>query len=102
MAFRWRVDDGLLIDVVDPLSPYQLKKIKFKMSQIWTSSDQNVLDPRMSVTPLSALLMLNICCKCLQPDDLYNISSLIIIPEKKKEEATNPFYSNRLSLMCME
>ena len=36
---------------------------------------------------------------CLLGDDLYNISSLIL-PEKKKEEATNPFYSDRLSLMC--
>ena len=31
-----------------------------------------------------------VCCKCLLGDDLYNISSLIL-PDKKKEEATTLF-----------
>ena len=45
----------------------------------------------------SIFIMPNICCKCFLADDLYNISNLIL-PDKKKEEATKPFYSDRLSL----
>ena len=41
MAFRWWVDDGRLIVVLDPLSSHQLKKQrKTKNSQIWTPSDK--------------------------------------------------------------
>ena len=38
----------------------------------------------------SIMLHVNICCKYLLADDLYIIPSLIL-PYKKKEEATNPF-----------
>ena len=38
---------------------------------------------------------MHVCCKCLLTDGLYNISSPIL-PEIKKEEATNPLYSDIL------
>ena len=38
---------------------------------------------------------MHVCCKCFLTDGLYNISSPIL-PEIKKEEATNPLYSDIL------
>ena len=38
---------------------------------------------------------MHVCCKCFPTDGLYNISSPIL-PEIKKEEATNPLYSDIL------
>ena len=44
-------------------------------------------------------IMLNICCKCVLAFDLYNIVyTKSYLPEKKKEELTNYFYFDRLSL----
>ena len=53
MAFCWRANDGLLLVVLDPPSPSQLKKQNKKL-QRWTPSGKNFLDPHMASHAINA------------------------------------------------